>query len=150
MVSYFPDGISQDFPPGISRAGISQTTLILTIHLVNTFQLQMSADILQHYIKIIYSRGWQPFLRQHTNFRCLGTACATYTANGEISSSDLQDNEILIFRGSCNVHATEIVALCQSWLPTSGLGHKKRQPCFTGLIDPDFPLGEIFYLAKIM
>ena len=25
--SYFPDGISRDFPPGISHAGISQTTL---------------------------------------------------------------------------------------------------------------------------
>ena len=28
-VSYFPDGISRDFPPGISHSGISRTTLLL-------------------------------------------------------------------------------------------------------------------------
>ena len=29
-VSYFPDGISRDFSPSISHAGISQTTLFLS------------------------------------------------------------------------------------------------------------------------
>ena len=32
MVSYFPDGISRDFPPGISHTGISQTTLPLGLY----------------------------------------------------------------------------------------------------------------------